>query len=88
MSASESAAERAREVLQRHESELLGHSNVIGVGVGLQQVGGESTGEVAIVVLVRRKVAEGELAPDDVLPESLEGVAVDVQEIGEIKPHD
>lgn len=87
MSASDSATEGARKVLKRHEADLLTMPNVIGVGVGLQYVAGESTGEVAIVVLVRSKVAEAELAPDDVVPNSLEGVAVDVQEIGEIKPH-
>lgn len=87
MSASESATERARKILKRHEADLLAMPNVIGVGVGLHHVAGESTGEVAIVVLVSSKVAEAELAPEDVVPNSLEEVAVDVQEIGEIKPH-
>ena len=85
MSASESAIERAREVLKQHEADLLAMPNVIGVGVGLQHVAGESTGQVAIVVLVRSKVAETQLAPEDVVPKNLDGVAVDVQEIGEIR---
>lgn len=77
--------EHARRVLQRHESELLGRANVIGVGVGLRQVGGQPTDEVAIVVLVRSKTPKASLAPGDLLPQALEGVPVDVQEIGEVR---
>lgn len=80
--------EQARQVLRRHESELLGRANVIGVGVGLRQVGGQPTDEVAIVVLVRDKRPEASLAPEDLLPVDLEGVPVDVQEIGEVRAQD
>ncbi len=77
--------EQARQVLRRHEGELLGRANVIGVGVGLRQVGGQPTDEVAIVVLVRNKRPQTALAPEDLLPRDLEGVPVDVQEIGEVR---
>lgn len=80
--------EQARQVLRRHEAELLGRANVIGVGVGLRQVGGQSTDEVAIVVLVRDKKPRTALAPEDLLPPDLQGVPVDVQEIGAIRAQD
>lgn len=88
MSIDEAALERARAVARKHEADLLAKPNVIGVGVGLEQVGGEDTGEVAVVVLVRSKIPTAELAADDALPQSLEGVPVDVQEIGAISAQD
>jgi hypothetical protein len=62
-------------------------ANVVGVGVGLRSRGGERTGEVALVVMVTHKVARAQLAPEDVIPSQIEGVPVDVQEVGEIRAH-
>lgn len=84
----EATLQRARAAARKHEADLLAKPNVIGVGVGLQQVGGEDTGEVAVVVLVRSKIPAAELAAEDALPRSLEGVPVDVQEIGAIRAQD
>jgi hypothetical protein len=77
--------ERARAVKQRHEAALLAHPGVVGVGIGLRQRGGELTNEVCIVVMVRRKRPSEELeAADELLPHMIDGVPVDVQEVGEI----
>lgn len=59
-------------------------ANVVGVGVGLRTRGGTREPEVAIVVMVRQKVPRTMLAEADVLPVRIEGVPVDVVEVGEI----
>jgi len=76
---------RAQVVKQAHEAQLLGKANVVGVGVGLRSQGGELGREVAIVVMVTKKVPHQQLAPEDVLPGEIEGIPVDVQEVGEIR---
>jgi hypothetical protein len=81
------AYEKAQAVKRAHEVELMGRANVVGVGVGFRQRGGVRTDEVAVVVMVRRKVARAQLAPADVIPTEIEGVPVDVQEVGEIVAH-
>jgi len=80
----EKAYHRAAGVRNQYEEFLREKANVVGVGVGLQMKGGKPTGEIAIVVLVREKVPADQLAPEDVLPAQLEGVPIDVHEIGEI----
>lgn len=80
----EACVARANEARVAHEAELLGKANVVGVGVGLRQRRGKPTGKVAVVVLVQRKVARTRLAPEDVLPREIDGIPVDVQEVGEI----
>lgn len=79
--------QRARQVKQTHEAFLLGHPNVVGVGVGFKRVGNQATPEVAIVVMVRAKVADAMLDSESLLPSELDGVPVDVQEVGEIGLH-
>lgn len=71
-------------VLEVHREELLSKPNVVGVAVGFQKQGGLSTQNLALVVLVDTKAAPGSLAPDEEIPASIDGVLVDVQEIGEI----
>jgi hypothetical protein len=59
-------------------------ANVVGVGVGLRTRGGRREREVAIVVMVRQKVPRTMLTEADVLPGQIDGVPVDVVEVGEI----
>jgi hypothetical protein len=79
--------EKIRSVRKAHEGELMSKANVVGVGVGYRQRHGERTGELALVVMVNKKVPEALLAPEDIIPASLEGVPVDVQEVGEIRAY-
>ena len=51
----------------------------------MRQTGGQPTGEVALVVMVKKKVPHAQLAAEDVIPMQIEGVRVDVQEVGELK---
>lgn len=85
MSEAADPTRRAVRVKQQHEPALLAKANVLGVGVGLRQRAGASEAEVAVVVLVRRKVPVAQLAPEDRIPREIEGVPVDVQEVGDVR---
>lgn len=67
------------EALRRHEDDLLSLPNVNGVGIG------EREGKTVIKVFVTQKVPEASLAPEDLVPASLDGHEVDVEEIGVIE---
>jgi hypothetical protein len=45
-------------------------------------VAGKQTDMVALVVMVTQKLPDWQLAAEDVIPTEIEGVPVDVQEIG------
>ncbi len=81
----QAAYEHARAVKTAHEDELLKKANVVGVGVGIRKRGGTYTNEVALVVMVRQKVPREQLAAADILPRVIEGVPVDVQQVGDIE---
>jgi hypothetical protein len=40
---------------------------------------------VGIIVMVSRKVPSSQLAESDIVPRELDGVPVDVQEVGEVR---
>jgi hypothetical protein len=82
---SEEAIQRVLAVKARHESELMRKSNVIGVGIGFREKAGQLTEEITLVVNVTRKLPRSQLAPEDFVPREIEGVPVDVREIGEIR---
>jgi len=79
------ALDQARAVKQAHEQELLSKANVVGVGVGLRKRGNRQTGDVAIVVMVRKKVPAAGLLQQDIIPAEIDGVPVDVQEVGDFQ---
>ncbi len=66
------------DVQGRHQEWLLTLPNVVSVGIG------ERRGRPVIQVGVKRKVPEAELKPEEIIPKSLDGVDVDVQEVGEV----
>jgi len=67
------------EARSRHEAELLSLPHVTGVGIG------ERDGTPVIKVFVTRKVPASQLARGEVVPQSLEGHEVDVEEIGVVE---
>ncbi len=77
--------DQLRTVKSAHEAALMHKPHVVGVGIGLRQIGGQMTGEPAIVVSVDRKLARDELNDDDLIPSELEGFPVDVQVIGNLR---
>ena len=77
--------ERVRAIKTVYEHDLMSKANVVGVGIGLRQRGGETTDEPAIVVSVTHKLPPSQLTPKDVIPRELEGVPVDVQAVGKLR---
>ena len=77
---------RARKIKDAYAPEIMGKANVVGVGVGLRTRNGAQTQEVALVVMVTQKLPRSMLEPGDVLPRAIEGVPVDVQAVGELRP--
>lgn len=69
-------------VLENHREELLAKPHVIGVAVGFQKQAGLSTQNLALVVLVDAKVDPAGLEAGESIPATIDGVLVDVQEIG------
>jgi hypothetical protein len=73
-------------VKQTHCEAILGRANVVGVGVGYKQERWQATSELSIVALVRSKLPPAGLAPQDLLPSSVDGVLTDVIEVGDLRP--
>lgn len=76
--------ESVRQAKRASEADLTGKSNVVAVGVGYKVSGGVVTDELAVIVSVRRKVAEAELSAADLVPKTIDGIRTDVIETGEI----
>lgn len=82
MSSQDERMARAAEVQARYTDELMRKANVQGTAIGLAKVNGKYTDQVALVVLVDKKVPSSLLDAKDIIPKELEGVRVDVQEVG------
>lgn len=74
----------AEAVMHRHLKSLMAYPNVVAVGIGYRQQGGEETEQLCISVSVSRKMPDRELPAGERLPGSLEGIPVDVVETGEL----
>lgn len=74
-------------IKQQAEKELAKKENVVAVGIGEKETGGENTGETVIKVFVQKKRDPSELTANDLVPEEVNGVKTDVVEIGEIRAH-
>ena len=56
--------------------------NVVGVGIGEKITDGKATGIMAVKLLVRVKYTEHEIPATDLLPKSVNGLPVDVEQVG------
>lgn len=65
-----------KNVRQKYEQQLMKLPNVTGVGIG------EKQGKKVLKVFVTQKVPESQLQPQNVVPKSIEGCEIDVEEIG------
>jgi hypothetical protein len=74
--------ERVTAVQSKYQDILMSKPNVVGVAVGVAKAEGVSTGELALVVMVDKKIPDDELALNERIPSVLDGVRVDVQEVG------
>jgi hypothetical protein len=82
--AAEKGIEEIRAVKDRHEEDLLKKKNVVGLGIGYKEVGCQKTKQLSLVVMVRKKESPSQLEARDLVPSEIEGVPVDVKEVGEI----
>ena len=80
-----SELDRIRAVKDRYERDLMRKKNVLGVGIGLRKRGGMLTNETVLTVMVRQKEPLCALRPGDVVPTELDGVSVDVQDVGTLR---
>ena len=76
--------EEIRAIKDRHEAGLLKKKNVVGLGIGYKEVEGQETGLLSLVVMVRKKESPSQLDATDLVPAEIEGVPVDVKEVGKI----
>jgi len=81
----EARTQRALAVKEAVEADLLSRPNVVGVGVGTKRKGGQETGQVALIVMVDRKIPAAQLAPEETIPAEIQGVPVDVVEVGPLR---
>jgi hypothetical protein len=73
---------RAMLVQQKYTDMLLKLPHVVGVGIGFVKRGGVQTAQIGLVVMVDQKISAQDIDPVDKVPTELDGVPVDVQEIG------
>jgi len=62
-------------------------SSILGVGFGIKRTNGEAVARDCLRVYVRKKLANRALKSRDRIPDTIEGVPVDVVEIGKIRVH-
>lgn len=79
---------RARAAKKKHEHSLLKKANVVSIGIGNYTRDGEPTQETALIIGVTHKVPLKQLGPKDRIPKTLDGVLVQVREVGEIQRYD
>ena len=77
--------DRAKRVKVAHQEMLMRKANVVGVGIGYAQRGQKLTSQLSLVVMVSQKLPRELLDAVDVLPSELDGIPVDVQEVGELR---
>lgn len=77
-----------RKVKAKYEALLLSKKHVVGVGIGFKEKDGQTTDQMALVVSVSKKIPVSEIGIADRIPTELEGVPLDVKEVGEIRALD
>lgn len=75
------AMQKVIDIQAKYADTLMQKPNVVGVAVGREQREGKPDGPLCLVVLVNKKVPFEALSAADRLPDEIEGVTVDVQEI-------
>lgn len=72
---------RIRPVKERVEDDLVAQPGVVGVDIAEKETEGRRTGELSIVVFVEKKRPMEDVPADQQVPEQIEGVPTDVQEL-------
>lgn len=77
--------DKVQAVKRAYGDQLMRLPNVIGLGIGYRMAHGERTDQVALIVLVSSKLPSTSLQPEELLPREIEGVPIDVQEVGSLR---
>ena len=75
----------SRNTLRSVAPKILAQSNVVATGLGYKVTGGEKTTTLSIVCSVTEKLPRDKLRPDDMVPQTVEGIPTDVVETGRIR---
>lgn len=76
--------EHIRGVYRKTVADLMRRRNVVALGIGFKQAGRQPTPLPGLIVSVERKEPISQLAPADIIPQSIEDVPTDVVETGPI----
>jgi len=77
--------EKIKRVKDKYEGLLMAKDGVVGCSVGYKKVQGKKTNTLAIVCLVQKKKLKKLLSGKELIPREIEGVPVDVVEVGKIE---
>lgn len=73
-----------KKIINRYKSSLLKRENVVGIGYGLKEKEGKTTGEKSLIVLVEKKLPTNKISRKDMVPQKIDNYKTDVIEIGEL----
>ncbi|MEW5761827.1 MAG: hypothetical protein AB1776_01340 [Bacillota bacterium] len=74
-----------RQALEDHRDRLLELPNVVGVGIGYREVGGERTPDLAVVVFVEKKLPPDALPRAQLVPRRVNNLPTDVVAVGKVR---
>jgi len=74
-----------RKILNKYRNKMLPLNHVVGIGFGKKIKSNRTTEEDAIIIMVDKKLPEEELGKSDLVPQTLDNIKTDVQEIGILK---
>jgi hypothetical protein len=76
--------EEIQGVKATRQAKLLKKKNVVGVGIGYKESGGQKTDRLSLIVMVEKKVGIEQLDKKDIVPQEVNGIITDVKEVGKI----
>jgi hypothetical protein len=76
---------QARQIYQQVMPDIFKRRNVVACGLGYKISEGKPIGELSLVISVTHKVPSAQLAPQDLIPKSMQGMLTDVVETGRIR---
>jgi hypothetical protein len=68
-----------------YTNSLLSRQNVVACGVGFRESNGVLLEEPCVIVSVTHKVPKAQLAPEDLVPQTIDSVRTDVQAVGRFR---
>lgn len=74
-----------RDSISKHQKNLFSKKNVVATGIGYKVTAGKRTDELCLICSVTHKLALSQLATQDVVPETVDGIPVDVIESGPVR---